>query len=318
MTDALTTLPGLIASREWGLFGPNTYALGVDIGGYGLRAVLADLHGTHLVHREADLRPGSTAPMVMEDALSMVHSLLAEEQMRPDHLVRIGVGFGGPVDAAQGITRRSYRMQGWENLNVQEQFEQAFDAMTLLENDASLIAFGEYMFGVGRDVRDLYYLHLSSGVGSGLVLNGQLHRGVTTSAGEIGHARLSSTDEREVEHKLSIAGLLNRARELGLNTDDLEVLFTSNAVGQQTINEAVAMLGVGLAGIVQLLDPAMLVLGGIVARKGGTNFCDAVAAQVNRLISPTPPRHIPVVQSSLGYDAVAIGGLALALHSLSQ
>src|SRR5215213_2321096 len=117
MPDVLNTLPSMIASREWGLFGPNTYALGVDIGGYGLRAVLADLRGTHVVHRAADLRPGSNAKMVLEDAVAMVRSLLTEEQMRPDHLVRIGVGFGGPVDAAQGITRRSYRMEGWENLN---------------------------------------------------------------------------------------------------------------------------------------------------------------------------------------------------------
>ncbi|MBA3469795.1 MAG: ROK family protein [Herpetosiphonaceae bacterium] len=318
MTDAFTPLPGLIASREWGLFGPNTYALGVDIGGYGLRAVLADMRGTHVVHRAADLRPGSNATMVLEDAVAMVQSLLAEEQMRPDHLVRIGVGFGGPVDAAQGITRRSYRMQGWENLNVREHFEQAFDAMTLLENDASLIAFGEHMFGVGRDVRDLFYLHLSSGVGSGMVLDGQLHRGVTTSAGEIGHARISGSSDREVENLLSISGLLSRASELGLATDDLEVLFADGAAGQKTIGEAVGMLGVGLAGIVQLLDPAMLVLGGIVVRKGGDPFCAAVEQQVNALISQTPPRRIPVVQSSLGYDAVAIGGLALALHSLSQ
>ena len=318
MTDVLTTLPTMIASREWGLFGPNTYALGVDIGSYGLRAVLADLRGTHLVHRAADLRPNSNAAMVMEDALSMVRSLLDEEQMRPDHLVRIGVGFGGPVDAAAGVTRRSYRMQGWDNLKVREHFEQAFDAMTLLENDASIIAFGEYTFGVGRDASDLYYLHLSSGVGSGLVFNGQLHRGVTTSAGEIGHARLGIDAVREVEDVLSISGLLRRAAELGLQTDDLEALFADETAGKQTIEEAVAMLGVGLAGIVQLLDPAMVVLGGIVARKGGDPFCAAVAEHVNRLIAQTPPRQIPVLQSCLGHDAVAIGGLALALHSLSE
>jgi glucokinase len=318
MPDVLNTLPSLIASREWGLFGPNTYALGVDIGSYGLRAVLADLQGTHVVHRAAELRPGSNAAMVLEDALAMIRSLLSEEQMRPDHLVRIGVGFGGPVDAQAGMTRRSYRMEGWENLNVREHFEQALDAMTLIENDASVIAFGEHTFGVGREVSDLYYLHLSSGVGSGLVVNGQLHRGVTTSAGEIGHARLGVGSERELEDVLSISGLLRRASELGLQTDDLAVLFADNGPGKQTVDEAVAMLGVGLAGIVQLLDPAMLVLGGIVSRKGGPAFCEAVAAQVNALVAQTPPRHIPVLPSSLGHDAVAIGGLALALHSLSD
>lgn len=318
MTDSLHQLPELIASRQWGLFGPQTYALGVDIGGYGLRAVLADLQGTHLAHREMEARPNSDATMVMHDVVQLVRGLLDEEGMRPDHLVRIGVGFGGPVDAVRGVTRRSYRMEGWDDLNVREQFEDAFDAMTLIENDASLIAFGEHIFGVGRDVRDLYYLHLSTGVGSGLVLNGQLHRGVTTSAGEVGHAKMQIGGTREVEDVLSIGGLLRRASELGLHTDDLTVLFGDAGVGQQAIGEAVALLAVGLGGVVQLLDPALLVLGGIVTRKGGDSFCQAVENEVNRLISQTPPRRIPVVQSSLGYDAVAIGGLALALHSLSE
>lgn len=318
MTDALRQLPGLIASRDWGLFGPQTYALGVDIGSYGLRAVLADLRGAQLSHRELEPRPGSTAATVMADILQLVRDLLSAEGVRADHLVRIGVGFSGPVDAARGITRRSYRVPGWEDLNVCEQFEQAFDAMTLLENDANLIALGEHTFGVGRDVRDLYYLHLSTGVGSGLVLNGHLHRGVTTSGGEIGHARFSTKHETELEDILSVGGLLRRAGELGLDTDDLGALFADGAAGKQTIEELVDRLGVGLAGIVQLLDPALLVLGGIVTRKGGPDFCQAVEEQVNRLIAGVPARKIPVVASSLGTDAVAIGGLALALHSMNE
>ncbi len=317
MTDPIATIADQIASREWGLFGPNTYALGVDIGSYGLRAVLADIRGTHVVHRAADLRPGSNASMVLDDVMTMIHGLLQEEGMRRDHLVRIGVGFGGPVDSIKGITRRSYRMQGWDNLNVRERFEDAFDAMTLLENDASVIAFGEHLFGVGRDVGDLFYLHLSSGVGSGIVLDGRLHRGVTTSAGEIGHARLKVGGAVEVEDILSINGLLRRASELGLHTEDLTTLFADPGVGQQTVGEAIELLAVGLAGIVQLIDPALLVLGGVVTRKGGDMFVRAIEHQVNALVSQTPQRHIPVVASSLGHDAVAIGGLALALDSLN-
>ena len=318
MSDAFTPLAQHIAGRDWGLSGPDTYALGVDIGSYGLRAVLADVGGTHVTHRAQELRPDSNAEMVLEDIFALIHELLKAENMRLDHLVRIGIGFGGPVDAPRGIIRRSYRMEGWENLNVCERFEQTFDAMTLLENDANIIAFGEHMFGVGRHIRDMYYMHLSSGVGSGLVLDGRLHRGVTTSAGEVGHVRLQVGGTSEVEDVLSIRGLLRRAGELGLHTTDLTTLFSDPGVGQQTVGEAVEMLAVGLAGIVQLIDPAMIVLGGIVTRKGGDLFVRAVEHQVNALISQTPPRHIPVVASSLSQDAVAIGGLALALQSLSE
>lgn len=318
MTDTLSNVGRLIASREWGLFGPQTYALGVDIGSYGLRAILSDIGGKHVVGKSAELRPNSNASMVLEDTFSLVKSLLFESEIRSGYLARIGVGFGGPVDAAKGVTRRSYRMEGWDNLNVCEQFEQAFDAMTLLENDASVIAFGEYLLGAGRGINDLYYLHLSSGVGSGMVLDGELHRGATTSAGEIGHARLSYDDSREVEDLFSIRGLLNRAKEHGLETSDLDELFAHDRAGKQTVDEAVSRLGLGLASVVQLLDPALIVLGGIVSRKGGAAFCSAVEQQVNTLVSQTPPRHIPVVLSSFDADAVAIGGLALALHSLSQ
>lgn len=318
MSELWNSLKQQIAQHNWGLFGPTSYVLGVDLGSYGIRAVVTDICGQHLFHAATELAPESTATIVLEQSFSLIHELLETNNVPSQQLVRIGVGFGGPVDAVRGITRRSYRMAGWDDLNVCEQFEAAFDAQTLIENDASLIAFGEYMFGAGRDVQDLYYLHLSTGVGSGLVLNGQLHRGITTSAGEIGHARYSLNHQREIEDLLSIRGLLARANELGLATDDLDVLFNDANAGAKTISEAVEVLGLGLAGVVQLLDPALLVLGGIVTRKGGDALCSAVEAQVNQLISPTPQRHISVVHSLLGAEAVAIGGLALALQSLNQ
>src|SRR5262245_49516616 len=268
MNDARILVQDRLARNSWGLLGTQGYILGIDIGGFGLRAALVDLHShTYTaVHREVS---ATNANAVVADAIELARDLLREQGVAPGHVVRIGVGFGGPVDARAGVTILSHRMAGWEHLPLRERLEEALGAVTLLDNDANLIALAEATFGAGRNVQHLFYLHLSSGVGGGLVLDGRLYHGATTTAGEIGHAVVGPIDplrphERPstLEQHLSIAGLLRRAAELGLATDRLSEVFGDHTIGRQIVDESANLLAVRLSQIVALIDPQMIVLGG--------------------------------------------------------
>jgi glucokinase len=233
----------------------------------------------------------------------------------------VGVGFGGPVDSRSGRVLLSPRMRGWEQFPLQERFEDAFDATTLVDNDANLIALAEATFGVGKDVEHLFYLHLSSGVGGGMVLDGRLYHGATTTAGEIGHAVVGMGwdgvgQPATLEQLLSISGLLTRAGELGLRTDNLNDIFGANPIGRRVVQETVTILSMRLAQLVALLDPQMIVLGGIVVRIGGEPFIAALREEMQRYIMPQFARPVQLLASVLGPDSIAIGGLALALESL--
>jgi glucokinase len=322
MNDARTLVQDRLARNSWGLLGTQGYILGLDIGGFGLRAALVNLHShTYTaVHREVST---ANASAVVSDVIELARDLLHTHGVAPGHLVRIGVGFGGPVDARAGVTIVSHRMPGWERLPLRERIEEALGAVTLLDNDANLIALAEATFGVGRDVQHLFYLHLSSGVGGGLVLDRRLYHGATTTAGEIGHAVVGPIDplrphERPgtLEQHLSISGLLRRAAELGLETDLLSDIFGDHPVGRQVAAEAANLLAVRLSQIVALIDPQMIVLGGVVARSGGAALIAAIQEQISGYMASLVERPVPIVASVLGFESVAIGGVALALESM--
>jgi glucokinase len=194
-----------------------------------------------------------------------------------------------------------------------------------LDNDANLIALAEATFGVGRGVQHLVYIHLSSGVGGGLVLNGRLYQGATTTAGEIGHAVIGARDlskpnerPRTLEECVSVSGLMRRAAELGLETDQLDDIFGSHLVGQQVVAEAADILALRLSQITALLDPQMIVLGGVVARYGGDGFVQAIRERM-QLYMPLPvERSVSIVASTLGSESVVLGGVALALESMRE
>ncbi len=320
MTDPQTLVQERLAHNSWGLLGTQGHILGIDLGSYGLRTALVDLHSHTYTSTHAEIQ-SDDPERVVEDTIRLTQKLLTDHGVTVDRVVRIGVGFGGPINQRNGTIRFSPRKSGWENFPLQARFEQVFDAVTLIENDANLIALGEATFGVGKGCSDLFYLHLSSGVGGGLVLNGRLYHGATATAGEIGHAVVGQGwdgvgQPATLEELVSIDGLLRRATSLGLSTQNLNDIFSDNPIGQRVVHETVDLLALRLAQVVALLDPQTIVLGGIVVRIGGETFVQAIEQRVSSFIAPQLARPVPVVTSVLGFDSVAIGGLALALDSL--
>ena len=324
MNDPQPLVQDRLSHNSWGFLGTQGHILGLDIGSYGLRAGLIDLHSRTYHSAQSDAS-GSDAEDVLAKSIALARDLLAKHGVAPDRLVRIGVGFAGPVDARRGIVQLSHRVPGWEQFPLQQRVEDAFGAVTLIDNDANVIALAESTFGIGRDVRDLVYVHLSSGVGGGLVLDGRLYHGATTMAGEVGHAPIGPIDPvhrdgppHTLEQHLSIRGLLRRAAELGLETNLLSDIFGANPVGRQVVDEAVDVLACRLAQIVALIDPQMIILGGAVTRAGGDAFVAAVEERMRSYTAALVERPISVVSSVLGFESVAIGGLALALESMQD
>lgn len=323
MDEPLELVKRWLQRRQNDLAGSQGSVIGVDIGSYGLRAIVADLQGQQVV---ADHRPLPTgnADTVVEQVLDLTRGVL-QQVARPQQVARIGLGFGGPVDINTGMTRLSHRASGWENYPLATRFEEAFDAPAMLDNDANVTALGEATCGAGADRRNLFYLHLSSGVGGGIVLDGRLYHGTTMVAGEIGHVIVrydgppcSCGGNGHLESYVSIGGMLRRVNELGLRTDDLEQVFGEHEAGKQTVAESTEMLGRMLANLATLLDPDLIVIGGTVARIGGDMFIQSISDQLQAGLPPTMRRDVPVVASTFGHDSVAVGALALAACSLSD
>lgn len=309
-----------LSHMNWGLLGGQGHVLGIDLGGYGLRVALINLHDQTYSSTSVEAT-GDDPQVILETALALARKHLDDMGVPPNLLVRVGVGFGGPVDPSRGVVLFSPRMTGWKNFSLKNYFEQAFDTVTLVDNDANLIALGEAVFGIGYECQHLFYLHLSSGVGGGIVLDGRIYHGAMAMAGEIGHAvvgpvRGGVSETATLEELVSISGLLKRAEELGLTTTNLNDIFSEHPIGQRVVQEAVQTLAIRIAHVVALLDPRIVVLGGIVVRLGGDSFVQSIADNMNQYLAPALSRPVSVVASELGADSIAIGALALALDSL--
>jgi glucokinase len=304
---------------------------------------LADVEGDLLGTVNQPLERGSEASQVVLTVLAMIRGLLKKMSVRPDQLIRVGIGFGGPVGVEEGITIVSHRMPGWERYPLKEVFEQEFDTVTLVDNDARVTALGEALYGAGQNVRDLFYLHLSSGVGGGIVLDGQLYRGTTTTAGEIGHTLVLEDGpicncgrRGHLEALVSAPALISRAQELsqgdpgpllewaaaeakGLRVHHIvDAARQGHAPSRQVLEETSHYLALAVSNLVNLLNPEMIVLGGVVARLAADDLLQPLREEVHKLSMPVPGEAVHIVLSTLGETSVVVGAIALALRSLAD
>ncbi|MCZ6464188.1 MAG: ROK family protein [Proteobacteria bacterium] len=161
--------------------------LGIDLGGTKVAAALGDDSGRILARSrrptEPSGRPEADVARLVEDA----RGLLSQADARPEDLATVAVLVPGPFDRARGLVLHPPNLAGWDEVPVAEWMATALGCPVVLENDANAAVLAEWRFGAGQGYRDVVYLTMSTGVGGGLILDGRLHRGHRSNAGEIGH-----------------------------------------------------------------------------------------------------------------------------------
>ncbi len=162
------------------------FVVGVDLGGTQIRAAV--LRGAELRSRVGMLTGEQPAPdRVIPRMLTAVRQALAEAHISLSEVAGIGIGAPGPLDGQSGIVFCPPNLPGWTNVPLRDIFSAELNVPVYLENDANAAALGEYLFGAGRTYRDVVYLTISTGIGGGIIADGQLLAGSKGCAGELGH-----------------------------------------------------------------------------------------------------------------------------------
>jgi glucokinase len=294
--------------------------------------VLARGQHEWLGHRQVLAPPGADAAVDIYLVFAAAHDLLNSRTP-----AAIGVSFGGPADYTTGTVRLSHHVPGWENVPLQAMLEAEFRAPAQVDNDANVAALGEYRFGAGQGCASMMYITVSTGVGGGWVLNGDIWRGQDSMAGEIGHTVVDPAGpvclcgkRGCVERLASGPYLAQHARELleqdpasgtllrGLAAGDVaavdarlvaQAAAQGDALAQHVLADAAHALGVGIGNAANLVNPGRFVLGGGVT-KSGQAWWQAVrqAARATAL----PEILFDIVPAGLGDDAPLWGAVALA------
>ena len=160
--------------------------VGVDLGGTQIRTAV--LRGPRLLSRLSMLTGDDSSPQnVIPRMISAVHQVLADAQVSIADTAGIGIGAPGPLNGRTGIVFSPPNLLNWENVPLRDIFAREFAVPIFVENDADVAALGEYMFGAGRGTQEMVYLTISTGIGGGIISNGQLVVGASGMAGELGH-----------------------------------------------------------------------------------------------------------------------------------
>ncbi len=264
----------------------------------------------------------------MEALLALAEELIGAAGERP---TIAGIGFGGPVDLAQGRIRTSYLSAGWGGMALGEVMAEGLGITTWLANDADAAGLGEALFGVGAGAESVLYVNVGTGIGGAVILAGRIHAGATSTAGEIGHVMVApdgpecACGRRGCLQAMSAGPALAREAGARMARGEASVLAGDELTGRQVgeaavagdelavavVEEAARYLGTAIANAVNLIDPAVVVVGGGVAELGEVLMSPLRKHYRAHVLAPE--RQASVVPAALGYDAGVIGAAAVAM-----
>src|SRR5512133_972884 len=333
---ALQTLvdAGLVREAAKGPSGPSygavffepvpeaAYVLGLDLGARFLRGAVCDLAGEVRARQDVELR-GADADGALQAIATLGESLVAAAALPVERIDGIVLGVPGVIDAETSTLHlTSPNIPGLEGRAFGVELGDLLGIDVTLENDVNLAAVGERWAGVARGVDDFAFLSVGTGMGMGLVLGGELHRGNHGAAGEVDWALAGISDEVDPSAE-GVAALGARVAPDGRAGTSLTPPYdareifaaarSGDAVARTVVEEVARRIAAHIAPVAAVADPALVVLGGGIGTNG-----DLLLTPVRRLLSawmPYPPR---VEISSLGEAAVLMGALAGGLRSTTR
>jgi predicted NBD/HSP70 family sugar kinase len=292
--------------------------LGLDLGARFLRGAICDLSGAVRARQDVEM-PGAGMDSVLTAAADLRDRLLTAGALPADALAAVVAGVPGVVEAPAGTVGLAGNIPGLEGLRIAPAIEQRLGLPATVDNDVNLAAIGEQWRGVGHGVRDFVFLSVGTGLGAGLVLRGELHRGAHGAAGEVDFA-LGGDLERENDPAASgvtaLAARLAAERDLPTALEppyDARTIFAAARGGDElaeaVVEEEARRIAEHVIPIAAVADVGLVVLGGGIGANG-----DLLLAPIRRHLAqrcPYPPR---VEVSTLGDAAVLTGALALGLR----
>lgn len=293
-----------------------TYTIGIDLGGTNVRTALVDKTGniyTEII-RATDAEKGPAH--VINKIKSMIYSLLEKKPASA-----IGIGSPGPLDPKTGIILSPPNLPGWNAVPLTAEIQQEFQLPVFLDNDANAAALAETMLGAGKGYESVFYITISTGVGGGFVLRNQVVQGCNGYAGEIGNMIIlpdgpshPSLNAGCLEVLASGTAIAQRGRKLlGIQGDAGEVfklMKEGNSKAKSIVEETINYLAIGIANIIHMVNPDIIVLGGGVM-KSQEVVLPLLEAKVKTYVYPQLSEFIKLLPASLGTKAGVIGAALL-------
>lgn len=326
------------------------YAVGIDIGGTKCAVVLGgtripdeDLSGFILDKEVFPTQPQMGPDYTLQRLDTTLNDVLTRNSLLPEQICGIGVSCGGPLDHRAGVICNPPNLYGWIDVPIVSKLEKRWGVPAYLQNDANACALAEWKFGAARGCDNIVFLTFGTGMGAGLILNGRLYCGAGDMAGEVGHIRISDNGPvgfgkiGSFEGFCSGNGIAQLARAKAMEAlqkgetpvfcpaisqlDSLDAKGVAQAasagdpLAQEIYRLCGENLGKGLAILIDLLNPEMIVLGSIFQRSPELLWPAAKEVIVREAL-PQSVRSCKVVPSLLGDHIGDFAAISIVLSQL--
>ncbi|WP_088226956.1 ROK family transcriptional regulator [Desulfosporosinus sp. FKB] len=316
------------------------YVIGVYAGAKRLKAVTANLDGHIIEEFETRYAANQTREQFLQTLEKAVQNVMDNTHRQKESFLGIGVGMHGLVDPEQGLSLFAPHLN-LRNLPIKSFLENRFQLPVEVENDVRAQALGESWFGKGLGIQNFICVHIGTGVGAGIIIDNKLYRGSSFTAGEIGHTTIDSNGPKCscgnygcLETLVGGAALARRAQQairLGKESileewvqgdlDEIsgEMLCKAarygDLVAAEVLGDTGRYLGIGLANLINLLNPALIILSGGVSRAEHYLLNPLIDTLEKRALTK-PANTVKIAISELGSNSIPIGAFTLVLYKL--
>ena len=299
------------------------YGFGVDLGGTTVKIAYFDENGTMLEKWEIPTVTAGGGKQILPDIAASIRAFMDAHNIADTAILGIGIGVPGPV-SGKGVVNKCVNL-GWGVFNIAEELASLTGLSVKAGNDANVAALGEFWKGGGQGCENMVFVTLGTGVGGGIVIDGQLLHGSHGSGAEIGHMVLNRDETAVcgcgkrgcVEQYCSATGIVRLAKLAGMGDVTCKDIFDAGKAGDETalkvLEQYYAYLGEFLGSLCSVVDPEVVVLGGGVS-KAGTMLLEGVEPYFHKYVFHAASE-VKFALASLGNDAGAYGAFKLALDA---
>jgi glucokinase len=287
--------------------------LGIEIGGTKLQLGVGPGDGTLLGLWRGGVDLAAAGAGIRNQIVAAVPDLLAKAGVDRAQLRAVGFGFGGPVDDASRAILKSHQVGGWEGFPLADWAERTLGLPAVLGNDADCGALAEALFGAGKGLSPVFYMTIGSGIGGGLVIDGQVYRGAGKGAIEVGHLRIMTPSGPQPLELVASGWAIDRAAGMS-GRDVADAVAKGDAAAQTVLDTACDYLAEALCHVIALLCPRKIVIGGGVSLMGDVLFDPLRRKVAERAFRPFADCY-EIVPAALGEEVVVHGALRLAFLS---
>jgi glucokinase len=303
------------------MFNPKqSYIIGIDIGGTNVSLGIADLNGDVCAYREFPTQQ-HLEHNLFKEIKRCAESMKDQLGIDNSKILGVGAGVPGVTNVAEGIVREAPALR-WKHFPIAEKLNEVFDLPIHVDNDVNINVLGEHWKGLGKNKSNLIYIAIGTGIGSGIMINGNLYRGSNYSAGEIGYLVTDRQHAKEfypvydgygflesISSGSSISNQLSNKLKKSVTAKEAFELYKQKDEGaMETIDLAVENLAIGLANYVSLFDPELIILGG-----GVSGSFSVIRKQIEDIMRRYTPGECAIVRTAFGKEAGIIGAVALFL-----